>query len=289
MTAKLIVHIILVLGILGCAEFQEQNRTIFDRTDIENRLKQKTISKKPLVVHIYVPLCDNENQGIVPTSKSLGDGMNLKTNLYWATRGGMKRYFNDSDKWTLVYSKKEVSSDVLERVIFERKFAKTKLHVVADAYRGDRMEETVNDFLASIANKKQEEVKLKSKEVVKIAGASDLLVFNGHNGMMDNIRVRNWKNKTEKKTDVVINACSSFNYFEDELAKAKGFPLIRTNSFLYPGAYVIERIIVDWVNDVAEQQIALNAGSVYCKKHDCGKGTKVFKTGWHKSSVISQN
>ncbi len=259
---------------------QESNLTSFDRAAIKKRLKAKNGNGEPYFVHIFVPLCDNENQGIVPTSKSLGDGLSLRTNLYWATKGGMKRHFNDSKDWKLVYSAKDVSSSVLERVIFERDFSGTQVYVIADAYRGDRMEETVNDFLASLAYEKKGEVELESGKTVKFGGHSDLMVFNGHNGMMDNIDVRNWKNKTEKKTDAVINACVSYNYFEEELMLAQAYPLIRTNTLLYPAAYSIEQVIIDWINDTTEKQIALNAGRVYCEKHDCGRGTKVFKTGW---------
>ena len=54
-----------------------------DRTKIKERLQRKIKNKEPLLIHTFVPLCDNDNQGIVPVNKSLGDGFNLRTNLYW--------------------------------------------------------------------------------------------------------------------------------------------------------------------------------------------------------------
>lgn len=55
----------------------------FNREEIKINLQNKILQKQPLIVHVFVPLCDNDNQGIVPVSASLGDGQNLKTNLYW--------------------------------------------------------------------------------------------------------------------------------------------------------------------------------------------------------------
>src|SRR5690606_16213423 len=73
----------------------------FDRSTNLRRLANKIDNKDPLIVHLYVPLCDNEHQGIVPTSASLGDGLSLRTNLYWATSGGTKAYFSKQPDWNL--------------------------------------------------------------------------------------------------------------------------------------------------------------------------------------------
>jgi len=48
------------------------------RDKIKEKLFNKINNSKALFVHILVPLFDN-NQGIIPTGKSLGNGLNLKT------------------------------------------------------------------------------------------------------------------------------------------------------------------------------------------------------------------
>ena len=103
------IYIVIILLILSCTSdsvSQKEKQTpnqeaIFtkekikeivypkDRTEITKRLEQKIADKNPLVIHAFVPLCDNENQGIVPVSKSLGDGLNLRTNLYWGALYGV--------------------------------------------------------------------------------------------------------------------------------------------------------------------------------------------------------
>jgi hypothetical protein len=43
--------------------------TKFSRDNIEKRLAQKIKNKESLIAHVFVPLCDNENQGIVPVGE----------------------------------------------------------------------------------------------------------------------------------------------------------------------------------------------------------------------------
>jgi len=254
--------------------------TFFDRTSIKIALENKIAEKKPLIVHLFVPLCDNDHQGIVPTSKSLGDGMNLKTNLYWATSGGTKAFFKKIPEWKLIYNEFDKDTNVLERLVFERNYKNAKVYLVADAYRGDRMQETINDYLSAISVNHIDSIQIDTNLMITAAGNSDLIMFNGHNGAMDNIEIKEWLNKTDKRTDVVMNACATRSYFQQEFMKAGGYPLVRTNTLLYPGAYVLNQIITDWVAGIDENQICLNAGRVYCEKHNCGKGTKVYSSGW---------
>jgi len=34
-------------------------------------------------IHVFVSLCDNAKQGILPVPKTLGNGQDPKNNLYW--------------------------------------------------------------------------------------------------------------------------------------------------------------------------------------------------------------
>lgn len=254
--------------------------TFFDRSTIIERLQTKKADKLPFVVHVYVPLCDNEHQGIIPTTPSLGNGMSLKSNLYWATSGGTKAYFKKQPDWKLIYEELDLDTNVLERVVFEKNYSDSRVYLVADAYRGDRMEETVNDYLAAISGNRPQTILFEDQSTLDVAQAADLIMFNGHNGVMDYIDVKPWINLSDKRTDIVMNACVSYGYLQEEFMLAGGYPLVRSNSLLYPGAYVLEQIVDDWVAGIDEKQLCLNAGATYCKKHDCGRGTKVYSSGW---------
>ena len=41
-------------------------------------------------VHVFVALCDNLNQGIVPVPEFMGNGKDTRQNLYWGLAGGVK-------------------------------------------------------------------------------------------------------------------------------------------------------------------------------------------------------
>jgi len=65
-------------------------------------------SRSLKVVHVFVALCDNEHQGIVPVRAELGNGRDPRTNLYWGAMYGVKTYFSRTSSmqhrggWSLV-------------------------------------------------------------------------------------------------------------------------------------------------------------------------------------------
>ena len=61
---------------------------------------------KPKTIHVFVALCDNINQGIVPVPTKLGNGQDAKNNLYWGALYGLKSYFKRSKDWVLMSSQK---------------------------------------------------------------------------------------------------------------------------------------------------------------------------------------
>jgi hypothetical protein len=259
----------------------------FNRNIIEAQLAQKVANEKPLVVHIFVPLCDNEHQGIVPTTASLGNGFSLRSNLYWATSTGMKRYFKEKKTWKLLKSIKNVYQDsvVLERVVFKRTYSNNAVvYLIADAYRGDKMLETVNHFLRAASNNYTEQLNLDNGTAVSIHGAADLVVFNGHNGLFDLYynQPNRWYNSTNSQKDIAIIACYASEHFEREAMRAKAYPIVRAKGRLHPGAFVISGIIDKWAMLKSVEEMRLNAGKAYCKIHDCSIKTsqKLFYKGW---------
>ena len=57
------------------------------------RIAADIAAGRPVVVHLVVALCDNKNQGIVPVPRSLGNGQDPRSNLYWGARFGVRGYF----------------------------------------------------------------------------------------------------------------------------------------------------------------------------------------------------
>ena len=76
---------------------------------------ERTIAK---TVHVFVALCDNASQGIVPVPRRLGDGTDPANNLYWGARYGVHTFLAKSADWALQRSGEKPSHPVLERVVF---------------------------------------------------------------------------------------------------------------------------------------------------------------------------
>src|SRR5258705_8709276 len=55
-------------------------------------------------IHIYVALCDNKYQGIVPVPAKIGNGQDPDNNLYWGCAFGIRTYFKNSREWKLIES-----------------------------------------------------------------------------------------------------------------------------------------------------------------------------------------
>jgi len=255
--------------------------TTFNRSKIMAHLQEKIATQKPLVIHVFVPLCDNEHQGIVPVSKALGDGQNPMSNLYWGALYGVKTHFRKSKKWTLLQQNKNVSEAVLERVIFERKIGQTPVYLVADAYDGRSMKTCLQDYFAAMAGVDSSFVELTKGKKIAIASAADLLVFNGHNGLMD-VAVVAPKSRDGRQKDAVVIACVSGSYFTSHLLKASAYPLVMTTNFLAPEAYVLEAIFEEWLQLNTAEQIRSSAGKAYHRYQKCGlKGAnRLFSSGW---------
>lgn len=49
----------------------------------------------PRVIHVYVALCDKDNQGIISSNPKLENGEDLENNQYWGALYGVKNYFQE--------------------------------------------------------------------------------------------------------------------------------------------------------------------------------------------------
>lgn len=261
--------------LLVCFQAEAVRIKKFPRTSFK-ALKAKKASRKALVVHIFVPLCDNKNQGIAPVPKRLGDGLNLRTNLYWGALYGVKTHFKRLRRWKLIQSEKNISKVVLERVVFK----KHNIYIVADAYRGDKMKEALHDYFDSISGIKSGRVQLKKGSLALYKGA-DLTILNGHNGLMD-YNIRSQKSKDNKIRETAVIGCKSYKYFKRNLSISKAYPLITTTNYMAPEAYVLEAIINSWGRLGSPKDMKKSAGKAYHKYQKCGLrgATRLFQAGW---------
>jgi hypothetical protein len=274
---------VLLIGLyLSCSGMFGQCTSTRDA--ILHNLNNKIHLQQNLIVHIFVPLCDNEHQGIVPTSPKLGNGLDLKNNLYWATSGGIKRFFNDHPKWNFVCSILSPTKNILERVVFSRTFTNGAcVYLVADAYRGDQMAKCLSDFFNSLSGQFQHAISIDSLKLTINSGA-DLLIFNGHNGLMDT--PLNFTPITPQQfpmIDAVSISCASANLFKYHYPQTNAYPLVHTTNLLYPGAFIANAIIENWAMLKSDKECKIAASKAYYehKPNSGPNGSQnLFDYGW---------
>ncbi|MEM6378854.1 MAG: hypothetical protein AAF705_11590 [Bacteroidota bacterium] len=223
-------------------------------------------------VHIYVALCDNVNQGIVPVPKSLGNGQNARTNLYWGALYGVKTHFKKSKDWSFVKTIESKNPKILERVLFKHKEA--DVYLLAEAYDGRYIKNTITDFLESLAGNQQMTL-IHQGRSLSFAGKADLVSYIGHNGLMEFSVNGSFNNTTTQKKDAILLACISKSYFSSYLKQTKSNPLVWSTGLMSPEAYTLEWALQGWVAGETNKQIRERAAQAYNHYQKCGlRGAK---------------
>jgi hypothetical protein len=211
------------------------------------------------VIHIFTALCDNKNQGIVKVPADLGDGDNPKSNLYWGALYGIKTHFKKSADWQLL-SSRAVNKTILERLVFKHK--KEKVILIADAYRGRDIKQSMVDYFAALAGTYK-----CTEGKVNAGGKADLVIFCGHNGLMD-FKIPVAKGNGGK--DTMAFCCKSRPFFAERIKACGGKSLLLTNGFMAPEAYVINAAIQGWLLKESDIKIARRTAVEYNNYQKCG-------------------
>jgi hypothetical protein len=237
------------------------------------------------VIHVFVALCDNVNQGIVPVSARLGNGEDPANNLYWGAAFGVKTFFSKSKDWKLVNKIANPQPAILERLVFRH--AREQIFLVADAYRGSQIKQATIDFLEAASGSAGDALSVNvapnaTPVNFHIAGSARLVAYVGHDGLMDFSLPHHPQKKDDETRDAIILACASKNYFAPALRQTGATPLLWTTNLMAPEAYILERAIDGWIKKESGAQIRTRAAHVYHKYQNCGlKGAmNLFATGY---------
>lgn len=235
------------------------------------------------VAHVLVPLCDNEHQGIVPVSKTLGDGKDLEHNLYWGAGYGFRTFFRRSPEWReLDVATKPSSNAVLQRVAFARK----DVYLVADAYDGARMDLALEHFTRYAAGALAADVDVTEKKAkatihLEAGGRADVVGFVGHDGLMDLSAPAVPTTSGDRPSGAIVVACFSKSWFSPLLKKAKVPLWVGTTNLLSAEAYSAEAALRAWIDGGTPEAMRVAAGKAYAKyqKITDGSGIGLFATG----------
>lgn len=249
------------------------------RTNSSTSQTEKAAVNSIPVIHVFVALADNVNQGIVPVSATLGNGDNAATNLYWGAAFGVRTFFTKNKDWELISVTPNPSATILERCIFKHRSSSALL--VADAYRGKEISQTIWDFLEAAAGKPGEQLKVGDVQF-HTGGSADLVAYVGHNGLMD-FKLQSYpKQRDDRQRRAIILACASKQYFSDALEQTGASPLLWTTNLMAPEAYVLSSAIDGWMKKETDEQIRVRAADAYNKYQNCGvKAARgLFANGW---------
>ena len=228
----------------------------------------------PKVIHVVVALCDNKYQGIAPVPAAIGNGQDPKNNLYWGAAYGFKTFFSKQKEWQVVQVNKPEKGYILEEIIY--KHQSKDVYIVAQAYDGKYIDNTIDDFINYSAGKKQSTFTINNKEIIA-GGKADLVVYIGHNGLMEwswrkffgyeTSWAANSKQEQEKQKTryAAVFACKSQKYFSKPLLGTGISPLILTMQYMAPEAYSVHAMINSWLNGESKANVRSKVASAYSK------------------------
>lgn len=279
-------HLVFLLVVIsGCSTASQQVSS--PRPAVPSPATESSVQRNSVpVIQVFVALCDNVNQGIVPVAPSLGNGDDPQRNLYWGAAFGVKAFFAKKSEWqqvTVSSNSSKSSSVVLDRVVFRHR--RTNAFLVAEAYRGAYIRQATEDFLAAASGAPGETLTavVDGKSIdLRTGGSADMIVYIGHDGLMD-FQLSSFPRKRDgQKRDAVILACASKSYFADALRATGANPLLWTTNLMAPEAYILSAAIDGWLNEESDEQIRLRAAKAYDQYQHCGakSANALFATGW---------
>ena len=228
----------------------------------------------PRVVHVFVALADNAHQGIVPVPARLGNGDDPERNLYWGAGYGVKTFFARSAEWRLETSQMRPEAAVLERCVFRHRTKNVVL--IADAYQGRQVQQAIVDFLEAAAgepeanSRESANAATDQSRAIALPGTADLVVYVGHEGLMDfSLSEMPHKKKNTRASEAIVLACISKSYFSEPLRTAGAKPLLWTTSLMAPEAYTLKSALDGWVLGESAEQIRERAAAAYSKYQHC--------------------
>ena len=265
-------------SIVCCTSDHKKSIAVHQDSDVSIMPSLKKTDTLQKVIHVFVALCDNKYQGIVPVPAKIGNGQDPDNNLYWGCAFGIRSYFKNSKNWKLL-KKYPIDSMKLERLIFKHTTA--DYYLVADAYNGKYIKQCTIDFLRSCAGIHKENLSVNNKSI-GISGNAALISYIGHDGLMDfelNEKFENADNLTRK---TIILACISKKYFAPYLSATKANPLLWSTGLMSPEAYTLHDALESYIKNEPGTNIRNSAAKAYSKYQKCSENAsrKLLVSGY---------
>lgn len=196
-------------------------------------------------ISVFVGLADNATQGIAKVGAKIGDGDRPNDNLYWGCTDGLRSFFKASSKWRLEQQVKATGdARILERLVFRHVSRDAVL--VAEGWRGSKLRDCYEAF-----------------QEAAVSGRNDLVVFIGHNALMDSQIAL--PRKAAKPAEVAVLCCLSESYFRERLETAGLRPILLTTQRMYPGSFLLHDTLEPWLAGKDRTVMRKAAGAAYAR------------------------
>jgi hypothetical protein len=181
-------------------------------------------SPAPLVLEVFVPLCDSAL--IACGTGPAGDPDSLTGNLYWGAAFGAEHFLSRAPGFKVKARTDAPRPGVLRELVLTRapKARERAVELRLFAYSGREIDRALADFLRAASGE----------------STADLVVWAGHDRLMD-VAPPPVEPRTPGKP-VAVLACSSKDFFGPVLGALHAKPLLLTRTFMAPEAYLLEAV-----------------------------------------------
>lgn len=263
--SRIQLFLILVATIsLGCSRVNSENSSATQKKPEEHLLIAPNTDS---VIHVFVALCDNMTQGIVPVPARIGNGLDPGNNLYWGCGYGVKTFFKRDPDWIMIHQEERDSGTVLERIVFRH--VRHDVLLIADAYNGTRIMDCVHDFFTACSGGNKEIIQHDTLRI-GAGGYSKLLAYVGHNALLDYNLNTTYAPVDSLERKAIMLACTTKDWYGPVLGTTGAKAQVWTTSVMAPEAYSLEAAVEKWVEGAESKSMRMAAASAYHKYQKCG-------------------
>lgn len=261
-----------------------------DMNEFHHRLIKDIAAGNPLVATLYVALCDNDSQGIVPVrNRSICNGDDPIRNMYW-NGNGIAGYLKGHG-WKKVHTIRKPEAPILieevwKKTMFSGKMLRQKgapkrfvAYVVAKAYRGSRIHDAMRDYLTAVNDDNDEPLTLSNQVDIHAGGKSHLVgyighdyfmdIFSGQNSYIDLMRQHKKGASTLAKATFAL-ACISNEFIRPAVTRANVYIVAMNNFLTYPSAWTVGGIIDGVAKGGGGKEIYKSAARSFSQGQKCG-------------------
>jgi hypothetical protein len=214
--------------------------------------------------------------------KTQGNGDDAERNLYWGAAFGVRTFLKKSGDCKEIAAATNPSEAIVERAVFRS--TKSNVILVTDAYRGREIRKAIEDSFRSASghNARIGGVIDEAGNHYELPAEADLVVYVGHDGLMDFQLGQTFAGTGGGKRRAIILACASKLFFELGLRPTGAKPLLWTTGLMASEVYTLKAALDGWMLGESDQQVRLRAAAAYAKYQNVSDkaAQRLFATGW---------